>query len=210
MLLAIGLLFSVSPAATGSAHTRDRRGVVTANPVTLCAVVVPSTRRVRCSHQATGACGSCHLAVRIAHRLGAHVVAIAGSGKHDWLRSLGAGDTVDYRDADAVAEYAGSVDVASSLAGSREDALRSVRPGGTLIALGGGVDELESAARDAEVRFAATYVRTEREWIEQVAALAARRALTPMVSEVFDLVNAAAAHRALEKGHGTGKIVLRT
>lgn len=159
----------------------------------------------------TGAGGGVgHLAVQLAHHLGASVIALASAGKHAWLRSLGADETVDYHDADAVAALEGTVDVALSLAaGSREAALRAVRPGGTLVALGGGAGDLATAAEQAGVRFAATHVRAQRQWLERVVELAAAGALVPTVSEVFPLTQAADAHRAVESGHGTGKVVLR-
>lgn len=150
-----------------------------------------------------------HLAVQIAHELGAWVIAVASEGKHQWLRDLGADETIDYRDADAMAALAHSVDVALSLAaGSREATLRAVRPDGLLIALGGGADSLDQEAEQAGIRFAATHVRTERDWLEQVTKLAAKGALVPEVSLTFPLADAAEAHRAIENGHGTGKIVL--
>lgn len=60
----------------------------------------------------------------------------------------------------------------------------------------------------AGVRYAATHVHTQREWLERVVALAASGDLVPHVSASFALTEAAAAHRALEQGHTTGKIVL--
>ncbi|MBM7368397.1 NADP-dependent oxidoreductase [Gordonia hydrophobica] len=160
----------------------------------------------------TGAGGGVgHLAVQLAHHLGARVIAVASSGKHEWLRELGADETVDYRDGDAIDALAGMVDVTLSLAaGSRDTALRAVRTGGTLIALGGGAEGLEAAAKQAGVGFAATHVHTQRDWLTAIADLAAHGVLVPTVSEVFDLADAADAHRAIESGHSTGKIVLRT
>ena len=150
-----------------------------------------------------------HLAVQIAHELGAWVIAVASEDKHQWLRDLGADETIDYRDADAMAALAHSVDVALSLAaGSREATLRAVRPDGLLIALGGGADSLDQEAEQAGIRFAATHVRTERDWLEQVTKLAAKGALVSEISLTFPLADAAEAHRAIENGHGTGKIVL--
>lgn len=151
-----------------------------------------------------------HLAVQIAHHLGAHVVAIASSGKHEWLRGLGADETVDYHDSDAVDALDNAFDVALSLAaGSHETALGAVRAGGTLIALGAGAGELDARAEQAGIRFAATHVRTQREWLESVVDLAARGIIAPTVSEVVDLADASEAHRIVEGGHSTGKTVLR-
>lgn len=158
----------------------------------------------------TGAGGGVgHFAVQIAHHLGAHVVAIASSGKHEWLKSLGADETIDYRDESSVAGLEGSIDVALSLAeGSRHTALRAVKPGGTLIGLGGGVGDIGSDAGAAGIRFEATHVHTQREWLEKVTELAAQGELIPTVSKAFDLASAADAYRAVESGHSTGKIVL--
>lgn len=160
----------------------------------------------------TGAGGGVgHLAVQIARHLGAHVIAIASTGKHEWLRRLGADETIDYHDTGGVSALAGTVDVALSLAaGSRETALRAVRVGGTLIGLGGGAGDFGAQAEQAGIRFAATHVHTQRDWLDSVVDLAARGVITPTVSEVFDLADAAGAHRALEAGHSTGKTVLRT
>jgi hypothetical protein len=62
-----------------------------------------------------------------------------------------------------------------------------------LIALGAGSGTLAEQAENIGVRLAATHVHTERAWIEAIAGLAADPA-----------------HRAVEDGHTTGKIVLRT
>lgn len=160
----------------------------------------------------TGAGGGVgHLAVQLAHHLGATVVAVASTGKHAWLRELGADVTLDYTDATAVAALANDpVDLAFSLAADSADAaLAAIRPGGMLIALGTGADAIGPAAEAAGVRFAATHVRTNRDWLGHVVALASDGTLTPTVTQVFDLTAAADAHRAIEAGHTRGKILLR-
>lgn len=82
--------------------------------------------------------------------------------------------------------------------------------GAHVIALGGGAGDLASQAEQVGIRFAATHVRTQRDWLESVVDLAGQGIITPTVSEVFDLADAAAAHQHLEAGHSTGKTVLRT
>ncbi|AMD86396.1 hypothetical protein AXF14_00720 [Actinomyces radicidentis] len=160
----------------------------------------------------TGAGGGVgHMAVQIARALGAHVTALASTGKHEWLRSIGADETLDYHDDAAVAALAGTVDMAFSLAApSRETALRAVRRGGELVGLGLGATDLQPEAEEAGVRLSSTHVRTQREWLEAVTELAERGEITPLISQAFDLTAAAEAHRTVEGGHTTGKIVLTT
>ncbi len=152
-----------------------------------------------------------HFAVQIAHHLGANVTVVAGAAKHDWLRGLGADRMLDYTDPEALAALtAEPVDVALNLIGGETGrALAAVRPGGVLISLVGAADDLRADADAAGVRVATTSVRTERAWLDQITHLAAAKALVPEVTQVFDLADAAAAHRLIETGHVQGKLVLR-
>lgn len=151
-----------------------------------------------------------HIAVQMAHHLGAEVVAVASSGKHAWLQELGAHQTVDYKDPRHVSAMAGScVDTALNLAaGSRGSALAAVRAGGVFISLGADADAVANAAQEAGVRLEVTHVHTDRDWLEHVGALVTQGVLRPTVSQVFPLEDAAAAHRAIESGHTQGKVVL--
>lgn len=160
----------------------------------------------------TGAGGGVgHLAVQLAHHLGAEVTAIASAGKHVWLKELGADITVDYTDSTALAALRNNpVDVVLNLAsGSRDAALAAIKPGGVMISLGEGADTVAAAAKAAGVRLETTHVHTNRDWLEHVGALALDGVLKPTVSQVFELAKAADAHRALESGHTQGKVLLR-
>src|SRR5688572_18602598 len=92
-------------------------------------------------HAAAGGVG--HFAVQFAKHLGAHVIGTARAEKHDWLRSLGADELVDYtavRFEDAVRD----VDVVIDLVGDGQDttstrSLKTLRTGGTIIAVPSGV-----------------------------------------------------------------------
>lgn len=161
----------------------------------------------------TGAGGGVgHLAVQLAHHLGAEVIAVASAAKHAWLQQLGANVTIDYSDPKALAALRDDpVQVALNLAsGSRDAALAAVQSGGVMISLGEGADAVAAAAEAAAVRLEATHVHTNRDWLHHVGALAAEGALKPTVSQVFELKNAADAHRAIQSGHSLGKIVLRS
>ncbi|MGP3961002.1 zinc-binding dehydrogenase [Nonomuraea sp. 3N208] len=77
------------------------------------------------------------------------------------------------------------------------------------LALTGAPDGLRAAAEAAGVRIATTAVHTERAWLEQITHLAAVKAVVPEVAQIFDLADAAQAHRLIETGHVQGKVVLR-
>ncbi|WP_371477339.1 NADP-dependent oxidoreductase [Kitasatospora sp. NBC_00315] len=88
-----------------------------------------------------GATGGIGLyAVQLATALGARVVATASGDDAAYVRRLGATDTVDYREADVVAQtlrqVPGGVDVVVDLINRGEDlagSARAVRPGGRLV-----------------------------------------------------------------------------
>jgi NADPH2:quinone reductase len=86
-----------------------------------------------------------HLAVQIAARLGAHVVATAGSANRDFVSGLGAETVIDYTRQDLVAavhsRYPRGVDkVLSGVAGPDANrVLRAVREGGIVVDLPGAI-----------------------------------------------------------------------
>ena len=155
-----------------------------------------------------------HLAVQIATTLGATVIATAGHGKADWLRELGADRVVDYTTEDVAAALANNpvdvvVDGVSGAAGTA--ALQLMRAGGVFIDLAGHLDpQARDAAAARGVRVENPAVHNDRESLEQLGELVAAGRLLPRVSRIFDLDEVVEAHRALDAGHITGKLVLRT
>jgi NADPH:quinone reductase-like Zn-dependent oxidoreductase len=137
---------------------------------------------------------------------GIRVVGTASPANHDYLRRLGA-EPVDYH-GDLVAN------------------LRSALPGGAsaaLVAVGGEAALLASAALVADRSRILTVaydpaaeglgikrIGTQRSVARLQSLLDLYNAgkLRVEVSEVFPLSRAADAHRAIEAGHGRGKIVL--
>ncbi|GAB7187020.1 NADP-dependent oxidoreductase [Kitasatospora sp. Ki12] len=155
-------------------------------------------------HAAAGGVG--HLAVQIAKARGAYVIGTASAGKHDLLRELGADEVIDYRSVrfeDAVAD----VDVVLDGLGGEtaERSLRVLRPGGHLITLPG-PDDVPAAP--AGVRALWVLVEPDHLGLREIAALADRGALRPVVETVLPLSQAARAHELGERGRTTGKIVL--
>lgn len=149
-----------------------------------------------------------HLAVQIAAAAGAEVTAIAGTSKHEWLRELGAKETVDYNDAEAMAALEG-FDVAFNLAtGSLKPTLKAVKRGGDLITVTAGADQLEEPAKAAGINHHTFSMTPRNEWLQALVDLVKKGQLRVVVDSTFPLEQTADAFRELEQGHARGKIVL--
>ncbi|MFJ5774556.1 NADP-dependent oxidoreductase [Streptomyces sp. NPDC093094] len=159
-------------------------------------------------HAAAGGVG--HLAVQIAKSRGAHVIGTASAPKHDFVRSLGADEVIDYRTTD-FRDVVQDVDmVLDPLSGeTRTHSLDVLRPGGVLVSLLPGTDPDESAKAAARrVRVETLLVEADHTGMNAVAGLVASGSLHVHVEAVFPLADAAKAHALGESGRTTGKIVL--
>lgn len=162
-------------------------------------------------HAAAGGVG--HFAVQFAKHLGAHVTGTASERNHEWLTKLGADEVVDYtrvRFEDVVSD----VDAVIDLAGDEFDAtstrsLRTLRPGGLLVAVPSGVsDELAAAAAAAGMRVTPFLVEPDGAALERIGALIDAGVVQVVVEQVLPLDDAAQAHAAVESGRTRGKVVL--
>jgi NADPH:quinone reductase-like Zn-dependent oxidoreductase len=151
-----------------------------------------------------------HLAVQIAKIRGAQVTALASASKLDFVRSLGADEAVDRRDA-AATEALGDFDVVLDASTDGERSLQLLRPGGTLISLTQHGDAaLIKAVEAAGRRFAGISVEPDYASLEALAGLVDAGRLVPQVSALFPLADVAKAHALLDAGDTVGKIVLTT
>ncbi|MDI9890849.1 NADP-dependent oxidoreductase [Microbacterium proteolyticum] len=163
-------------------------------------------------HAGSGGVG--HFAVQFAAYFGAHVIATGSPRNLDWLRELGAAEVVDHtavRFEDAIA----AVDVVVDLVGNVHDdtgtrSLEVLRPGGLLIEVPTGAwTGFREAASARGIRSTGYKVIPDGSALATIARLLDSGAVRVFVDRVFDLEDAADAHRELEKGHTRGKIVLR-
>jgi NADPH:quinone reductase-like Zn-dependent oxidoreductase len=159
-------------------------------------------------HAAAGGVG--HVAVQIAKARGAHVIGTASAGKHEFLRSLGADETVDYRETD-FAEAVKDVDVVLDMIGGDTSlrSLRVLRPGGIVVSiLPVGSDEFFQEADRLGVRAVRMLVDADRAGMEEIARLVESGRLRATIAQTFPLAEAARAHALGETGRTTGKLVL--
>lgn len=162
-------------------------------------------------HAAAGGVG--HLAVQIAKSRGAYVIGTARAAKHDFVRSLGADEVIDYRTVDvatAVTDIDVVLDPISYDADGRARSLAVLRRGGTLVTLlPVPVDAAELAAiADRGIRFESILVEADHAGMQAIAHLVETGALRPHIEATFPLAEAAKAHALGETGRTTGKIVL--
>jgi NADPH:quinone reductase-like Zn-dependent oxidoreductase len=156
-------------------------------------------------HAAAGGVG--HLAIQIAHALGAgRVIGTASERNHDYLRSLGA-EPISYGEGlperlaelvggdgkvDAAVDFVGgqALEVSPELVRDRARVVSIVDP--SVLQRGGGY----------------VFVRPDSAQLGWLGELADAGKLRVDVQETFKLDQAAEAHRTLEEGHVRGKIVL--
>jgi NADPH:quinone reductase-like Zn-dependent oxidoreductase len=152
-----------------------------------------------------------HLAVQIANARGAYVIGTARADKHDFLREIGVDEPIDYTTT-PFEEVVSEVDIVLDAIGGDEYGLRSLRTlreGGLLVVLPGGLTEpVATAAREQSKRASGVQVEPDYCALESLAVLADERKLTVAIEETFPLAQASEAHRRLEDGRARGKIVL--
>ena len=153
-------------------------------------------------HAAAGGVG--HVAVQIAKARGAYVIGTASAAKHDFVRSLGADEVIDYRNEDFTS--IDPVDVVLDTIGGdyAERSAKVLKPGGVLVSIIPGNPGFDvNRASDLGIRF---------ELFGSVSAsgtdLAALPQLRVQLDQIVPLADVAKAHELVESKRTTGKVVL--
>src|SRR5438067_5525030 len=155
-----------------------------------------------------GAGGVGGFAIALAKHLGARVIATASAANHDYVRSLGADEVIDYRSEDFTKRVKGVDAVFDTVGGDvTTRSFAVLRPGGRLasVAVGGAAP----ASPRLDVTSLRPKVDRDRPHLDRVAALVAQGAVPlPHITE-YPLAQVAEAHRVSEGRHLRGKLVLR-
>jgi NADPH2:quinone reductase len=179
-------------------------------------------------HAAAGGVG--HVAVQLAHHLGANIAATVGDEKQAGLvHGLGAEKIIEYREQDFVQEVLGwtngkGADVVFDTVGGETflRSLNAVRIGGKLVTLlstplalaDTQLARLRNLSLCYELMLTPQVMKLHEERIRQCRILEAAEKLVEagrlgvLVSHKLPLAQAALAHRMIEAGGMTGKIVL--
>lgn len=159
-----------------------------------------------------GAGGVGHFAVQFAAYFGAHVVTTCSPRNAAWLTELGAAQVVDHT-AGPFEDSVALVDVAIDLVADADIAQRTlsvIRPGGLLAYVPTApVDGLVERAEAAGIRCTDYAMAPDATSLAVIARLLDSGDITVYVDDVYDLDEAADAHRLLEKRHTRGKLVLK-
>ncbi|MDZ8171818.1 NADP-dependent oxidoreductase [Microbacterium xanthum] len=163
-------------------------------------------------HAGSGGVG--HFAVQLASYFGAHVTATTSGPNAAWLRELGASVVIDYAST-RFDEVVGDMDVVIDLVGNADGStgtrsLSVLRPGGLYIMVPtGSWPEYAHAAAEAGVRATSYKVLPDGNALATISRLLESGAIQVYIDRIFELDEAADAHRHLESGHTRGKSVLR-
>lgn len=161
-------------------------------------------------HAAAGGVGG--FAVQLARWKGARVMATASAANHDYVRSLGAHEVIDYQQEDFVAAVRRAVpdgvDVAFDTVGGdvQQRSALAVGKGGVLVSILAFADEAAVRANGVVPRY--VFVAPNAGQLKRLAQLAERGKLKVHLAARLPLAEAARAHEMIETRHTRGKIVL--
>ncbi len=155
-------------------------------------------------HGAAGAVGG--LAVQLAKRAGATVLATASGAGLTHARALGADVVIDYR-AERFEAHASGVDLVLDLVGGEtlDRSWAVLAPGGAVVST---VAPDVGARAPAGRRGVFVMMQPDAEALATLADAVARGALRSTIAEVVDLTGLSAALERNRSGHAPGKLVL--
>lgn len=159
---------------------------------------------------ASGSVGSS--LVQLAKHFGAEVTGVCSGANAELVASLGADHVIDYARQDFTKNGV-AYDVVADTVGTApfSRAEPSIRPGGKMLAILGGLGDLIGAGR-ASRRTGKTVIagvaEESAENLEELTGIAETGGFTPLIDTVLPLARIAEAHRLVESGHKRGNVVV--
>lgn len=155
-----------------------------------------------------GAGGVAGFAIQLAKHIGATVITTASAANHDYVRSLGADQVIDYRNEDFTEVVANLDAVFETIGGDvAQRSYAVLRPGGRAAFIASGV-KAPAPDRD-DVTGLRPDVQRDRRFMERVIELVDAGAVRLPPIRTFPLDDVAEAHRVSEARHLQGKLVLK-
>ena len=157
-------------------------------------------------HAAAGGVGS--FAVQFAKWKGAYVIGTASKNNLEWLKSIGADETIDYN----VVKFEDVVHdmdvVLDTIGGETQNrSWKVLKKGGILVSTVGQPSEKE--AEKFGVRCGVGNAVSNPEQLNQIANLIDEGKVNPLVETILPLSEARRAHEISQSGHTRGKSVLK-
>jgi NADPH:quinone reductase-like Zn-dependent oxidoreductase len=157
-------------------------------------------------HAAAGGVGI--FAVQFAKASGASVIGTTSAKNADFVKSLGADQTIDYKSVAFEKEVSG-VDLVIDLLGGEiaERSISVLKPGGILIQISPSPAAAEKA-KAAGVTAMPVRVHSDGGQLREIASLIDAHKVKTSIAATFPLAETGRAHELSKEGHTRGKIVL--
>ena len=161
-----------------------------------------------------GAGGVGHFAVQLAAYFGAHVIATASARNLDWLRELGASESIDYTST-RFEQVVDEVDVVIDLVGDRQEhtgprSLSVLRHQGLMVTVPSATwPTLMADAAQAGVRATSFRVDPDAATLAVIARLITSGDVRVSVQDVYPFERIGDALHVVEAGHVRGKVVVQ-
>jgi NADPH:quinone reductase-like Zn-dependent oxidoreductase len=153
-----------------------------------------------------GAGGVAAFAIQLAKHLGARVITTASAANHDYVRSLGADEIIDYNKADFTKAVKNCDAVFDTVGGDvAQRSFAVLKPGGRAAFIGSGPQAPKPDRGD--VTALRPSVGRDRPHLERIVELVKVGAVRPPEVTKYKLSDAVAAHKVSESRHLRGKLV---
>jgi NADPH:quinone reductase-like Zn-dependent oxidoreductase len=153
-----------------------------------------------------GAGGVAAFAIQLAKHLGARVITTASAANHDYLRTIGADEIIDYNAVDFTRAVKNCDAVFDTVGGDvAQRSFAVLKPGGRAAFIASGAQAPKPERSDV-VAFR-PHVGRDRPHLERIAELVAIGAVRPPEVTRYKLSDAVAAHKVSQSRHFRGKLV---